>query len=570
MKTLLKLENLAVSYHDGQRRVRALTDFNLTLDQGCSLGLIGESGSGKTSVALAIMGLLQQSAEVSGKVYYRNLNLQQLSDVERDRYRWAKIALVFQNGLEVLNPVLTIDEQIAESIQKHTRLEKREAAAKVRRLLKMVGLDPERGSAYPHQLSGGMRQKILIAMALACDPELLIVDEPTTALDPLSKREIVTLLMQLQQEKNMGMLVISHDLTTIKRLTSRMTVLYDGHIMEEGLSSEVLERPAHPYTRGLINATPALQLYKDLWGIPGEWDPVSPDSCPFYPRCNQRLESCRASLPLLKPIDVERRVACHRGGVVTLLEGKNISKSYSDKGKPIVACEHCELAIRSGEVVALIGESGSGKSTLAGIMAGIGTADRGEVRFEGVLVRGNTMTARKNGIQIVFQDPLSATNEHLSVGRVVQEPLDILRLGTSEERRALVRQALHDTQLSAEAGFLERKCHTLSGGQRQRVSLARSLVLEPKLLIADEISSMMDASTQANILRLLKGLQNSRGFAMLYITHDLVLSQKISDWVYIMHSGKIIENGPTAKIFTAPRMDYTQKLVSEALDLEKG
>lgn len=564
MKTLLKLENVAVSYHDGHQRITAVTDFDLTLTQGSSLGLIGESGSGKTSIALAVMGLLQPPAEVAGKVYYRNLDLQQLTDVERDRYRWAKIALVFQNGLEVLNPVLTIYEQIAESLQKHTSLNPREIPDKVRCLLKMVGLDPERGSSYPHQLSGGMRQKVLIAMALACEPEILIVDEPTTALDPLSKQEIVTLLVKLQHERKMGLLVISHDLPTVKQLTSRMMVLYSGHVVEEGLTSEILERPSHPYTRGLINATPALYLYKDLWGIPGELGTAPMDGCSFYPRCNQRLESCLASVPLLQPIGGERRVACHRGGVVTLLEGKDISKSYSLNGKRIVACDHCELTIRSGEVAALIGESGSGKTTLAGILAGIGEADQGEVRFEGAVVRGNAMTARKNGIQIVFQDPLSATNEHLSVGRVVQEPLDILGLGTLEERRFLVRKALRDTQLPGDAGFLERKCHTLSGGQRQRLSLARSLVLEPKLLIADEIGSMMDASTQANILRLLKGLQNSRGFAMLYITHDLIVAQKIVDWVYIMYCGRIIESGPTIKIFSEPRMEYTRKLVSQA------
>ncbi|ODA42098.1 Dipeptide transport ATP-binding protein DppD [Desulfosporosinus sp. BG] len=235
------------------------------------------------------------------------------------------------------------------------------------------------------------------------------------------------------------------------------------------------------------------------------------------------------------------------------------------KGKTIKVCDNCDLTIRSGEVVALIGESGSGKTTLAGILAGVLTADEGEVMFEGEKIKGNKATSRKNGIQIVFQDPFTATNEHLSIAQVIKEPLDILKLGTKEEKLDKVRQALQDVQLPSDDEFIARKCHCLSGGQKQRVALARSLVMEPKPLIADEISSMLDPSTQANVLRLLKGLQNAKGFAMLYITHDLALARKIADRVYIMYNGRIIEHGSVVDVFDSPKESYTNKLVNNSL-----
>ncbi len=264
-------------------------------------------------------------------------------------------------------------------------------------------------------------------------------------------------------------------------------------------------------------------------------------------------------------MSIERKVACNRGGIATLLTGRGIHKSYLFKGKTVKACESCDIEIRSGEVVVLIGESGSGKTTLAGILAGILPADKGEVLFENERVIGNSASCRRNGIQIVFQDPFSATNEHLTILQVVREPLDILKLGTKDERLDKVRQALKEVQLPGEDAFIERKCYSLSGGQRQRAAIARSLVLEPGLLIADEISSMLDPSTQANVLRLLKGLQNSKGFAMLYITHDLALARKIADRVYVMHKGRIIEQGSVADVFDSPRESYTCKLVNHSL-----
>ena len=563
--SVIRVENLSVCYHSEKRRTRAVNKVSFNLDRGSSLGIIGESGSGKTSIALAMMGLLKKAATVDGQVYYEDQELNGLAEKERNLYRWGKIAIVFQNSLDVLNPVLTVHEQILECLLRHTVLTGPAADEKVVQLLELVGLKAGWNMHYPHQLSGGMRQRVLLAMALSCDPEVLIVDEPTTALDAMGKDEIVRLLVKLHREKRFALLVISHEMQIISRLASRVMVMYGGHIVEEGLTKDVLKNPLHTYTRGLIQASPAINPYRDLWGIPGEAEPNSLEGCPFYDRCNQKLLECQTKLPLLEYISLERRVACNRGGITTLLTGRELHKSFVFKGKTIKACDNCDLTIRSGEVVVLIGESGSGKTTLAGILAGVLAADQGEVIFEGQKIKGNKATSRKNGIQIVFQDPFTATNEHLSIAQVVKEPLDILKLGTKEEKLDKVRQALKDVQLPSDDEFIARKCHCLSGGQRQRVALARSLVMEPKLLIADEISSMLDPSTQANVLRLLKGLQNAKGFAMLYITHDLALARKIADRVYVMYNGRIIEHGSAVDVFDSPKESYTSKLVNNSL-----
>ncbi|MCB8817048.1 dipeptide ABC transporter ATP-binding protein [Desulfosporosinus shakirovi] len=560
-KSVLKVENLSVHYKTDSDKVLAVESVSFSLEEGSCLGIIGESGSGKTSAAMAIMGLLSKKAEISGQVCYCDRELGGLSEQEWQQYRWNKIAMVFQNGLDVLNPVLTVQEQIYECLRRHTELSKQEAKDRVAGLLEMTGLDPEWGKRYPHQLSGGMRQRVLIAMALSCDPEVLLVDEPTSALDAVAKDEIITLLAKLNKERRLAMLVVSHEIPVIMKLTAKVAVMYAGHIVEEGITKDVIKNPQHPYTRGLLYSSPSLNPYRDLWGIPGETGSSRKEQCCFYGRCNQKLELCRIKAPLLEYIWVERKVACNQGGIVTLLQGQGICKNYEFKGERVKACANCEIKIRSGEIVALIGESGSGKTTLASILAGIGLPDEGEVQFLGNRVQGNNFTSRIKGIQMVFQDPFSAVNEHLTVGQAVREPLDILRVGSKEERRMAVLKALQDVQLPGDELFLDRRCHRLSGGQRQRVAIARSLVMEPKLLIADEISSMLDSSTQANVLRLLKGLQNSLGFSMLYVTHDLALARKIADRVYVMQRGRIIEHGTIADVFSSPKEKYTCKLV---------
>lgn len=563
-ETILKIENLSVIYNTGAYKVQAVDDISLFLEEGMSMGIIGESGSGKTTIAMAVMGLLGKSASIQGSICFYGTDLQQLPEKQRNHYRWSKVSLVFQNSQDVLNPVLTISKQIKECLKRHTDIPAQQVCEKVGKLLEMVGLEAAHAEHYPHQLSGGMRQRVLLAMALSCDPELLIVDEPTNALDAIAKSDIIQLIKKLHREKRFSLLVISHELNTVSMLTSRLAVMYKGRIVEEGMTKDILKCPMHTYTRGLLNSSPNINPYRDLWGIPGDVEESANKGCLFYSRCSQHIEMCKTSKPPLEYICVERKVACNRKGIATLLSGIDIHKAYHYRGETISACIGCNIEIRSGEIAVLIGESGSGKTTLAGILSGVLKMDKGDIVFNGDKVTHNSATRRKNGMQIVFQDPYSSINENFTVEQAVREPLDILKQESKEKRKELVKNVLKNVQLPVDENFIYRRLHTLSGGQRQRTAIARALVMEPMLLIADEISAMLDPSTQANILRLLKGLQNSNGFAMLYITHDLALAQKIADSVFVMHKGRIIEHGSVFDIFNSPRESYTNKLVSNS------
>lgn len=558
MKSILQVKNLSITYNEKERVVN---DVSFLLNKGENLGIVGESGSGKTSIAMAIMGLINKSAKVQGEIFYKDVNFSSLDEKKLNKYRWKRISVVFQNSKDVLNPVLSISEQLSECMTEHTNLNKKEIKNRISELLNMVGLDPLWKNSYPHELSGGMVQKVLIAMALSCNPEILIVDEPTTALDSVSKNVIIDLLRNLERNKNITVILISHDLSVISKLTSKLIVMYKGCIMEYGDTKDILKNPYHTYTRGLINSCVDINPYQDLWGIASSSSEKCENGCPFYFRCNQKIDICKSIKPNLKNININRLVACNRGGIVTLLNGENISKNYTINKKVINACNKCNISVRSGEVVALIGQSGSGKTTLSSILSGILKQDSGKVYFNKKEVIGNNTTSVMGGIQMIFQDPISATDGFATVFKVIKEPLDILKIGTKESRKKQVIKVLNYVELSTDEEFMNKKCYTLSGGQRQRIAIARSLIMKPKLLIADEISSMLDPSTKANILRLLKGIQNAEGFSMIYITHDLSLARKIANVVYVMYKGEIIEKGSTIEIFNNPKVEYTKKLI---------
>ncbi|NCI21449.1 ABC transporter ATP-binding protein [Clostridium botulinum] len=559
MKDLLIVRDLSV-YYENEKLYKAVDNVSFTLKTGENIGVIGESGSGKTSIAMAIMGLLRANVKVQGEIIYEDKNILKLKNEEKNKYRWNKIALVFQNSLEALNPVLNIKEQILEVIYKHLHINKKEALDKVKDLLKMVALSEDIGEEYPHNLSGGMRQKVLIAMALACDPEVLIVDEPTSALDNISKNEIIKLLKMLQNKNNMTMIVISHGLYVIDKLTTKLEVMYKGNLLEEGYTKEIINNPMHTYTRGIINSSIEINPFGDLWGIPNE-EVSSEEGCTFYGRCVQRSVLCKENKPGLSKISDRRKVCCNKGGIINLLTANSLRKVYKTKYKKVSAVNYCNLSIRSGEIVSLIGESGSGKSTLANILSGILKPDEGQVYFNDEKLEGNKFTSKKFGIQIIFQDPISAINSSFTIMEAIREPLDIIKDGSIEDRNNKALQVLSKVQLPTEKYFVNKKCNELSGGQRQRVSIARALIMEPTLLIADEISSMLDPSTKANILRLLKQLQNLNGFSMLYITHDINLAKKISDKILVMNSGKIVESGSVLEVLNNPKNVCTKRLI---------
>jgi peptide/nickel transport system ATP-binding protein len=567
MMPQLEVKDLRCEYVSEKSSVKAVDGVSFELDKGDVLGIVGESGSGKTTMAMGIMGLLPNNANVSGTILFKGKNMASMPEHEKDRIRWKEMAMVFQNGLEVLNPVMKVGQQVCEPMIKHLELSKKDAGTRCAGLFKMVGLDPAWMDAYPHQLSGGMRQRVLIAMALSCEPELLILDEVTSALDAFTRKEIRDLLLDLQKKYGYSMIIISHDITFVSSIASRLMVLYSGKVVEKGPTRDVVNSPGHPYTRGLINSTPDIFIYKDMWGIPGESLSGGHAGCPFYPRCTQPIDICLKAPPELKDYG-GREVACHRGGIATILKATGlVFDYYLPDGRKISAVDNVDLNVREGEVFALVGQTGSGKSTLAHVLAGVIEPLSGEIFFKDAKVNGNGNGSRFGGVQIVFQDPFNSTSSRFTVLDAIKEPLDINNIGTPEERISMVKDALSLARLHSTEDFLNKYCGELSGGQRQRVALARALIMRPKLLIADEITSALDVSTAANVLRLLKGLQNRRGFAMIYISHDLTLTLKIADRIAVMNAGRIVETGNAHDVMLTPREDYTKKLVGSRIGL---
>jgi len=559
---MLKVKDLTIQYKNVTPPIQAVDNISFELEKGEALGIIGESGSGKSSIALSLMGLLTQ-AQITGEISFQGKELTHLSHHQWRSIRWRKIAIVFQNSLEALNPVLTIGEQISEPIKNHLKASQLKIDQQVDDLLTQVGLPLELKTYYPHQISGGMRQRVLIAMAISCQPDLLIFDEPTTSLDSETSHDILFLIERLQKMFRFGMVIISHHLQTIKRLTDQVITLYAGQIIEKGPTKAVLNNPMHCYTRGLINASPDFYIYKDLWGISGEppTEHHGQSGCVFYSRCCQKEISCQNKKPLLEEIKPKRFVACHKGGIETFLSAKDIWKTYDHKGKRISAVEGVSLDIKSGEIVALVGKSGSGKSTLAQILINGLEKDQGSVLFRNKEMLGRDATSCMEGLQMVYQDPFSSIHGRMSSIDVVCEPLNIMRWQTKTQRKERAIQMMTRLQLPVTPDFLNRPADSLSGGQRQRLAIARSLVTHPKLLIADEITSMLDPSTQANIIRGLKQIQNQYGFAMLYITHDLFMARKIADKILVMSNGKIVESGNAIDVFEHPSHKMTQSLV---------
>ncbi len=558
---MLNVQNLSVIYQQGKRQIPATMDVSFSLAAGESLGIIGESGCGKTTLALGIMGLVRGTS-VDGQVLFQGQDLNAMKNSQRRHFRWRHIAMVFQNSLEVFNPVTTLGEQLTEALTTHLGLSMKAAQDKVSEMLALTGLDPHWQKAFAHQLSGGMRQRALIAMALACEPDILIVDEPTTSLDPESRLAILDLLESLQQRLGFAMILISHNLPAIQRLTSRLLTMYAGRVIEEGATTDILSNPRHPYTRGLINSAPDFFPYKDLWGIrgmPPGLDEIS--GCGFAERCCQVSDQCTKSRPDLQDLGHGRRVACHKGGIETLLEATGIKKTYTIGKKIIKALHNVNLLVRRGEVVALVGKSGSGKSTLAHVLVNVLQADEGQVRFCNRLVKNREATAMIGGIQMVFQDPGEAISHRLSVFDAVREPLDIMAWRDNDSRHARVVEVLTAMHLPTSVEFLQRTCHSLSGGQQQRVAIARSLATEPSLLVADEITAMLDPSTQAVILRELKGQQHQRGFSMLFITHNIHIARKIADRVYVLDQGFMVEEGAAFEVFSDQPHRNSQELL---------
>ena len=549
---MLKLDALQVSY--GKKRI--LDGIDLELQNGESLAVIGESGAGKTTLASSLMRLVDGG--MKGKIVFNGLDLLSLSEEAINRLRGNRIALAPQNANNTLNPVHTILNQVAEPIIEHQLKSGQEAREQASILLNSFGIQANRFSAYPHELSGGEQQRVLLAMASANQPELLILDEPISSLDAPARVEVIELIKRVNH--GCSLIVMTHDIGTGAKLADKVAVLYAGRIVELGSISDVLSQPRHPYTRALIRCYPAMTTGKDLQGIKGVMD-RSVRGCAFHPRCTQAIEICQREVPPLRLIQ-GRHIACHRGGIIPLLSTKNLSKRFGS----LLAVDAVNITIEGGETLALVGESGSGKTTLAKLIMGLIEPSEGEIYLENSLVSNRGRDFYRQ-VQMIFQNPGESLSHRLSVLELVKEPLDIQDIGINEDRDGQVRQVLREVELPVTEAFLNEYPHHLSGGEMQRLTIARALVLQPRLLIADEPVAFLDSSLQAKILKLLLNLQEQRGLSLLFITHDIAVARRISDRMAVMKDGKIIEQGPARTIMTSPAHAYTRELSQAALDL---
>ncbi|MFO8009292.1 MAG: ABC transporter ATP-binding protein [Dehalococcoidia bacterium] len=552
---MLKIEDLKVRY-DGEPVLRGI---NLEVADGECLAIIGESGAGKTTLGLTIMGLV--NGNPGGRVFLDDTDVLSLDEDQMRKLRWNRVSMAFQSARNQLNPTHRIIDQVAEPMIAHGFQGKSEARERAAEILRKTGLPANKSSHYPHQLSGGEQQRVLIAMALANNSPMLILDEPISSLDASSRSEMLSFLRKALAGR--AVMITTHDLSTASQLSSRVATLYGGRLVEVGPTDEVFSQPRHPYTRALLRSYPNMTTVKDLQGIKGRMD-RHVVGCPFNPRCTQAINVCRESIPPLREYE-GRLVACHRGGIIAALSATGMSKSFGQ----LKAVDDVSLTLDHGETLALVGQSGSGKTTLARLITGILEAENGEVLLEEQKVHQHNKDFHKT-VQMVFQDPGEALSHRLTVLEAVREPLEVQGVGNGEERDRMVRKIIEEVELPATESFLDEYPHHLSGGELQRVNIARALVLNPKVLIADEPTAFLDSSVQAKILKLLLNLQESRGLSMLFITHDIAVARKISDRIAVMQQGRIVEKGPANLIVMNPSHPYTRSLLEAASELHSG
>lgn len=565
---LLAVSDLRVRFGG---EVDALRGVSFSLARGDSLAVVGESGSGKSTLALCMSGLIQPP-EASGSVQVDGVELLGATDHELRAVRWSTVALGLQGS--PFNPVVTVGSQIAEPMRDRLHMGAGEARERAAELAREVLLDPGQLERYPHELSGGEKQRASIAMALALDPALVVLDEPTSALDPVTRTELVERIIALARSRGFALMVISHDLPDAARLASRALVLYAGEVMEAGDTGLVVGDPAHPYTWALVNAYPVMTTTKDLRPIRGRPpDPRAvPAGCPYHPRCTQAEPVCSESHPELAS-SRGRRVLCHFGGLRTLLSARNVTKSFGRGRQAVTALRDVSISVREGESVGLVGPSGSGKSTLGRILSGHLALDAGQVVLEDEELptswRGADR-ARRRRVQLIMQDPADALSPRLTVEELVREPLDVGHVGDPAERRRAVAAALESVGLPPSGSFLDARTHELSGGQLQRIALARALVADPKVLVADEPTAMLDASEQARLLVVLRERQVEMGLGLVLISHDVAAVRKVTDRMVVLDAGEVVEEGPSPQVSGSPRSATAQRLVEASPALGFG
>ncbi len=517
------------------------------------LGMVGESGSGKSLTSLALMGLLPKNATIYGQVLFNGEELLTKSEKEFQRFRGNKISMIFQEPMSCLNPTMTCGKQVLEILQIHTTLSKKEMKNEVISLFEKVKLPRAEQifNAYPYEISGGQKQRVMIAMAIACKPQLLIADEPTTALDVTIQKEIITLLKELQKETKMSILFISHDLNLVSEIADEVIVMYKGQFVEQGEAKAIFKNPKEKYTKALINSKPkeGVRLKK----LPTVHDFI-----------NETVENIVFS-------EEERKIYHEKiYNTKPFLEVKNLEKSYISKTflftKPTIvkAVHNVSFSLYKGETLGLVGESGCGKTTLVRTILQLEEVSSGQIFFEGkdiTQINAKELKKMRKEIQIIFQDPFSSLNPRKTIGEAILEPMTVHRIfSNKKERKAYVLELLKNVGLATE--HFNRYPHEFSGGQRQRIGIARAIAVQPKLLICDESVSALDVSVQAQILNLLNDLKLKYNFTYIFISHDLSVVKYMSDQLLVMYQGKIEEIGDADEIYKRPQKEYTQKLIN--------
>ena len=621
--TLLSVQNLKTYFRTPEGLARAVDGISFDIKPNEIFAIVGESGCGKSVTALSIIQLVAQPAGfiADGAIYYKGQDITRLSEVEKRKIQGNDIAMVFQEPMTSLNPVFTIGNQISEAIQEHQNLRGHAARNAAIEMLDLVGI-PEptaRYNEYPHQMSGGMKQRVMIAMALSCRPGLLIADEPTTALDVTIQAQILELIQRLQQELQMAVLLITHDLGVVANIADRVAVMYAGKIAETGTWKQLYETPQHPYTVKLLESTPArdkrgAQLHTITGRVPKATE--YNDGCRFADRCPKVMDGCENIIPTLHTVNSsEHNVACHlynpeppffagsqlEAAVVDeipttdnrqpitrplteshpQLQVKDLCVHYPiQKGifkrtvGYVYAVDDVTLEIPRGKTLALVGESGSGKTSFGKAILRLGVPVKGDLVYDGVNIATVTrqlMHPYRKKMQIIFQDPYASLNPRMTVGAIIQEGMQAHSIGASaEERQDRVAELMRRVGLSPD--MVTRYPHEFSGGQRQRIGIARCLAVDPEFIVCDEATSALDVSVQAQILNLLKSLQVDFNLTYLFITHNLSVVEYFADEVAVMYLGRVVERGTTEEIFDSPKHPYTRALLSAVpkMDAQTG
>jgi len=603
---LLQVDDLRTDIRLKHSTVHPVDGVSFNVEAGETLGVVGESGCGKTMTALSIMNLLPTGGSiVGGSIKLNGVDISTLSNENMRRIRGDEIGMIFQDPLTSLNPTMTVGKQIAEAVTLHRDVSKEQAMDRAAEVLDLVGLPRarERINEYPHQFSGGMRQRVMIAMALACEPKLLIADEPTTALDVTIQKQILELIDDLRRRLGMAVILVTHDLGVIAGRADRVAVMYAGKIAETTDTGTLFFNPRHPYTEALFQSLPdkAAETRKRLYSIPGMPPDLAnpPAGCRFAPRCRYATDRCRVEEPALSGEAAEHQFACfypvgasERRGVAvavepvvaapvaapvgsgeTLLSVRNLVKNFPvTKGAVlqrrigwVSAVADVSFEIKRGETLGIVGESGCGKTTIGRLVVGLDTPTEGSITFEGKdlaksSARGYRRERRK--IQFMFQDSYSSLDPRMRAGTILREPLVVQHIGNRAEQQKLVEDMLDHVGLPRTA--LDRYPHEFSGGQRQRLGFARALILSPDLIVADEPVSALDVSIQAQVLNMMKGLQHDLGLTYLFISHDLGVVRYLSDTIGVMYLGKLVEIGAADEVYLRPAHPYTKGLLDAA------